>query len=399
MSEDTILIAGGGPVGMTAALALARKGMPVRVFEATDGFASDPRASSIHPASLDILEPLGLNPEILRLGHHVHTWQFWDRIDGPLVTLHLSELAGLTRHPFRIQMEQHVLCGLMADQLRTLGVEVEFNSRIASVTQDDSGVGAAIETPGGMVPVRGRYLVAADGGRSGIRKSLDIPFEGYSLSELFVVVTTLHDFSRYGFEDACHFADPDEWATLFRVPNASGDPFWRVSMPVLPGVPREQAAEFEVCSDRLQVLIDPGHRVTVLHSNLYGVQQRVAGRFREGRVLLAGDAAHVNGPTGALGMNFGVQDAMFLSDQLSRVYETGDDAPLDRYDRQRRTLAQAILQTQPQQIKARLEMRDPEERRRRNDNMRRLGSDPERRLAFLKEQSMLNSVEQSLAIA
>lgn len=384
---------------MTAALALARGGIPVRVLEAASGFARDPRASSLHPATLDMLETLGLGEDILRLGHRVNTWQFWDRLEGPIITLRLAELEGLTRHPFRIQLEQHVLCGLIEAQLAQFGVEVEFNSRVTTVRQDEAGVVVDVDTEGGPNRARGGWLVAADGGRSTIRKALGIPFEGYSLSELFVVATTAHDFGRYGYEDACHFADPDEWATLFRVPNAGGEPFWRISMPVLPGLSREEAVRFETCAARLKVLIAPGCHVPVLHANLYGVQQRVAGRFRDGRVVLAGDAAHVNGPTGALGMNFGIQDAMLLATQLSRAYATSDDEPLDQYDRRRRTLALAILQTQPQRIKARLETRDPEERRRRNDEMRRLGADRARRLAFLKEQSMIDSVERSLAIA
>lgn len=91
--------------------------------------------------------------------------------------------------------------------------------------------------------------------------------------------------------------------------------------------------------------------VFVTHSSLYGVDQRVAGRFRKGRVLLAGDAAHVNGPTAALGMNFGIQDAINPADQLCRVHASGDDSTLDGYDRQRSTLAVAILKIQPQRIK------------------------------------------------
>ncbi|MBY6092859.1 FAD-dependent oxidoreductase [Maritimibacter alkaliphilus] len=394
-----VLIAGGGPVGMSTALALALKGIPVTVLEAAATFADDPRASSIHPATLDLLEPLGLEEEIMALGHRVSTWQFWDRVEGPVVKLHLDELEGLTNHPFRIQLEQHVLCGLILKRLQALGAEVRFETRVTGVSQDDNRVQVEVETPTGSETLTGAYLVAADGGRSTIRKALDIPFEGYSLSELFVVVTTLHDFSRYGYEDACHFADPDEWATLFRVPNGKDRPFWRISMPVLPGIPREEAARFDVCADRLRILLDEGDSVEILHSNLYGVHQRVAARFREGRILLAGDAAHVNGPTGALGMNFGIQDAIFLADQLARVYETGADAALDRYDRQRRTLAEAILQTQPQRIKQRLETREPEERRRRNEALRQMGADPARRLEFLKEQCMLNSVQEALAIA
>jgi 3-(3-hydroxy-phenyl)propionate hydroxylase len=399
-ASDATLIAGGGPVGMTAALALTRRGIPVRIFEAAPSFASDPRASSIHPSTMDMLEELGLNDVITRRGLRVESWQFWDRVEGPIIELEFAELRDYTRHPYRTQFEQHNLCGVIADELlRTFGVPVHFGAKVTFVRQDDAGVEVQVETAAGAERIHGRFLIAADGGRSGLRKQLGVAFDGYSLQELFVVVTTAYDFSVHGYANACHFADPDEWATLFRVPNEGGEPLWRISMPATVHLDEVKARDFEVCSTRLGVLLPPGIRPVILHSNLYGVHQRVAERFRVGRVLLAGDAAHVNGPTGAMGMNFGIQDAMFLAEQLSRVYaDPANTGPLDRYDRQRRTLAEAVLQKVPVEIKARLEMRDIEARKRRNDTMRELRWNDERRLKFLLANAMIDSVRASAAI-
>ncbi|WP_431282479.1 FAD-dependent oxidoreductase [Humitalea sp. 24SJ18S-53] len=397
--SDQTLIVGGGPVGMTAALSLARRGIPVRVLEAGPDFAADPRASSTHPSTLDMLEELGLEVPMMAQGYRVDCWQFWDRMDGPIIKLELGELAGLTRHPFRLQLEQHRLCGIIQQALKTHGVEVAFNSRVTALRQDEDGVVATVDGPGGTREETGRFLIGADGGRSTIRKSLGISFEGYSLSELFVVVTTEYPFGQHGYADACHFADPDQWATLFRTPNGGAEPFWRISMPAMSNLSEDEARNFDRCSERLAILLPEGARATVFHANLYGVHQRVAGTFRLGRVLLAGDAAHVNGPTGALGMNFGIQDAVFLAEQLARVYaEPADTTPLDRYDRQRRVLAEAILQKQPQLIKARLELRDAEARKARNAALRAMGTDTARRMAFLKESTMLDSVAQSAAL-
>jgi 3-(3-hydroxy-phenyl)propionate hydroxylase len=300
-------------------------------------------------------------------------------------------------------LEQHNLSAIVETALRAYGVSVEFGSRVIAVSQSDGHVEATIETAEGVAVARGRYLIGADGGRSTVRKQLGVSFEGYSLNELFVVVTTAYDFAPHGYANACHFADPDEWATLFRVPNmlpdGSREPLWRISMPANRELDEQQARGFGHCSERLAILLPEGVRPVILHSNLYGVHQRVAGQFRIGRVLLAGDAAHVNGPTGAMGMNFGIQDAVFAAQNLGRVYaKPSDEAPLDRYDRQRRPLAEAVLQKAPVEIKARLELRDPAARRARNEAMRDLGRDTEKRLKFLLAGAMIDSVRASAAI-
>ena len=400
---DGVLIAGGGPVGMVAALALTRRGIPVRIFEAAPAFPSDPRASSIHPSSLDMLEQLGLDGPVHAQGMRVDSWQFWDRVEGPIIELGFEALRPHTNHPFRLQLEQHNLSAIIEQALLRDGVVVEFGSRVTSVWQGEEQVSLTIETERGSETAWGRYLIAADGGRSSIRKQLAVPFEGYSLSELFVVVTTAYDFAPHGYANACHFADPDEWATLFRVPNVDKDgnrqPLWRISMPANPTLNEQQARDFKQCSDRLGMLLPPGEHPTILHSNLYGVQQRVAASFRVGRVLLAGDSAHVNGPTGAMGMNFGIQDAVFAAERLAEVYANpGVDTPLDRYDRQRRPLAEAILQKAPVEIKARLELRDPAARQARNAAMRDLANDADKRLHFLLAGAMIDSVRTSAAI-
>jgi 3-(3-hydroxy-phenyl)propionate hydroxylase len=129
------------------------------------------------------------------------------------------------------------------------------------------------------------------------------------------------------------------------------------------------------------------------------VHQRVADTFRKGRVLLAGDAAHINNPIGALGLNSGLQDAANLTEKLGKVMRgEAPDALLDRYDRQRRTIANDIVQAMSIRNKERLQERDPEVRKRSREEMRRIGQDPARAYEYLINTSMIASVRKAATI-
>ena len=169
--EPPIIIAGGGPVGVIAALALARQGLSVHVFEAESEVNDAPRAATTHAATLEMLEKLGLVDEVIRRGLVEPLFRIWDQSTGKLVAeFDFGNLKNDTRYPFAVQCEQHKLANLAIERLRAFPhATVEFSARVTSISQSSDAVEIAVETAGGIRTVKGSYLIGADGGRSTVR--------------------------------------------------------------------------------------------------------------------------------------------------------------------------------------------------------------------------------------
>jgi len=172
---------------------------------------------------------------------------------------------------------------------------------------------------------------------------------------------------------------------------------WRAVFPVPPQRGDEQAVSDEAARAALGRLTDDSAAFERLeHRNLYRVHQRVAASLRAGRVLLAGDAAHVNNPIGGLGLNSGIHDATELVTFLERYRETGDETALDEYSDRRRALNLAFVQQQTVDNKRRLEERDATARAQRQRELREMADDPVRAREFLLRTSLLGSVGAAL---
>src|SRR6266446_10712802 len=198
-TERPILVAGGGPVGCIAALALARQGIPVHVFEAQPRVDDSPRAATTHAATLEMLADLGLVDEVIRCGLIEPKFRIWDRASREIVAeLNFGVLKDDTRFPYVVQCEQHKLANMAIEHLRRFAhASVDFSSRVTSVQQFDDRVEAFVEDARGTRKIDGSYLIGADGGRSTVRKALGIAFDGYTHPERFLVLTTPY---RFGAE-------------------------------------------------------------------------------------------------------------------------------------------------------------------------------------------------------
>jgi 3-(3-hydroxy-phenyl)propionate hydroxylase len=396
-----ILIAGGGPVGCITALALARQGLPVHLFEAEARVNDAPRAATTHAATLEMLAELGLVEEVTQRGLVEPKFRIWDRAKRELIVeFDFGLLKNDTRFAYVVQCEQHKLANMTLERLSAMPhVSVAFSAQVTGLEPFDDRVEATVETPAGTRKVSGSYLIGADGGRSTVRKALGIEFEGYTHPERFLVLTTPFSFdAEFAQCSRNYFSDPDEWCALFKVTGDDGKGLWRVLFPTRLTETDDQAKDEAAVQGRLQQFFPKRGPYPVVHRNLYNVHQRVAASFRQGRVFLAGDSAHVNNPLGGLGLNFGIHDAVELAALLGRVLR--DEAPaaiLDQYDRFRRPLNIEYVQQQTIANKKRLEEKDPAQRAKSNAALRQTAADPSAHRAYLLRASLIDSVRKRAA--
>ena len=355
-----------------------------------------PRASTTHPPTLEMLAKLGLIEEVIARGLVARTFQFWDRPSGQMIAeFDHALLKQDTPYPFIVQCEQHKIANMGIDRLRNFPhADVHFSARVAAVEASDDRVDVAVETDRGTEKISGSYLIAADGGRSTVRKALGIEFEGYTFPERFLVLTTPFDFAaERGAGFRCYFSDPDEWANLFKVAGDDGQGLWRAVFPTLPGESDEQVLNDDAVQSRMQKFFPKRGAYPVVHRNLYHVHQRVAATFNKGRVFLAGDAAHVNNPIGGLGLNCGIHDAIELAQLLTSVLQ-GQEPPdaLACYDQRRRPINIEYVQQQTVANKKRLEEKDPVKREANFEFLRKTAADPQAHRAFLLRTSLIASL-------
>jgi 3-(3-hydroxy-phenyl)propionate hydroxylase len=400
--DERVLIAGAGPAGQVTAGLLQLQGIPVTILEREPAMPEDLRAGTFHPPSLELMQPLGFTEFLLDVGIKVPRWQFRDLHEGLVAEFDLGTLARETPYPFRLHCEQWKLTRAGYEMLKHRpGLDFRLGHDVVGATQDESGVTVTCRTPEGMCELRGRWLVGTDGGRSTVRKLFGFTFEGFTWDELFVVVSTTYDFKPHGFAENAYIADPDLWCAVFKMPGFAPDrPLWRFAYGADPALPDAQVLAPEESERVMQQFLPKPEPYVFAYKSTYRVHQRVVDCFRRGRVLLAGDAAHINNPMGALGMNSGIQDAGNLAEKLGKVWRgEADESLLDRYDRQRRTIAEEIVQTMSTANLKRLLERDPEVRRSNRAEMKALADDPDRAFAFLLDTSMIASVRRAAAIA
>jgi 3-(3-hydroxy-phenyl)propionate hydroxylase len=403
MADERIIVAGGGPVGLVAALALAQTGIPVLVLEAERAPLTDQRGAAFHPPSLEMLAALGLERELHALGLVVPIWQIRDGADRSVIAeFDLSLIADETPYPYRFHLGQHLMLPVLLDRLRTLDhAEIRFGARVVGVEPASDRVDVQVESADGDVSVESaRWLIGADGARSAVRKALGIAFDGFTWPERFLVTNVALDLEALGFARTNYVSDPDRWAVVLKLSDADGQNLWRVTFPTDPAAPEAAVLDEAAVQRRLAEIIPGTGPFPLRYAGLYRVHQRVAASFHMGRVLLAGDAAHINNPLGGFGLNSGIHDAVNLAGKLSAVWH-GIAGPelLDRYSRQRRHANVAHVQASSIRNKRILEEHDSTRRRAAHEELRRIAGDHVLAKQHLMNASMINSVREVESIA
>ena len=402
-SKQQVVIAGAGPVGSLMALYLAQRDIPVLLLEKEPQLPVDLRASTFHPPSLEMIADLGFGviDDMLEKGLVADRYQYRDRRSDEVASFDMSLLADSTRFPFRLQLEQYEFTRIVNERLADLPcAEVRFGHEVTGFNQTEDHVDIEVSTSTGGEQIRADFLVSAEGARSQIRKLAGIDYLGFTYHEKFLVVSTSFPFEDV-FDDLSwvnYVSDPEEWCVILRT-----EKLWRVLFPTTPENADDEAylLSNDFIQERLHHLWDKEGDYDIGHRTLYNVNQRVAETYYVGRVLLAGDACHINNPLGGMGMNGGLHDGNNLAAKLVSILRDGEaHIPLfDQYNRQRRDLAVRFVQEHTIANKKLMEATDTDTQVARQKMLMETAADPVKAKAFLLERAMINCVRDSEAVA
>ncbi|MYM68987.1 2-polyprenyl-6-methoxyphenol hydroxylase [Pseudoduganella sp. FT55W] len=335
-----ILICGAGAAGLTLALDLARRNVGFLLIDQVAEPFGGSRGKGIQPRTLEIFEALEVADRMIAAGgrypsqrHYAADGSYHDEVS-------VAARAATPAEPYGepLMLPQHLTEGILRTRLAELGQAPRYGHALLGFEQDGEGVTARVSSAEGESVIRARYLIGADGGRSFVRKSLDIGFPGESLGARAVVADlTLSGLSREVWHRWGKGAEQISLCPL------QGTALFQLQMPI----PLE--GEFDLSDEGITAAIAArtGRDDIEVHAvhwrSDYAMSARLAERYRVGRVFLAGDAAHVHPPTGGQGLNTSVQDAWNLGWKLAAVLRGADEALLDTYEEERRETAAEML--------------------------------------------------------
>jgi 2-polyprenyl-6-methoxyphenol hydroxylase-like FAD-dependent oxidoreductase len=329
MAQHSVVIAGGGPTGMMLAGELRLAGVDVAIVERrTTSELDGSRSGGLHARTIEVLDQRGIADRFLAEGQAMQVQSF------SMIPLDISDFP--TRHNYGLALWQRDFERILAGWVDELGVPIAREREVTGFTQDDSGVD--VELSDGHT-LRADFLVGCDGGRSVIRKAAGIQFPGWDPSVASLIAEA-------------EMSEEPEWGMRRDEKGQHGlgklDDGKRVRV-VVRELPGEQAGE-PTLHDLSRALIAVWGTDFGVHSptwiSRFTDMTRQAASYREGRVLLAGDAAHVHYPVGGQGLNIGVQDAVNLGWKLAQVVKgTSSESLLDTYQAERHPVGARVLQT------------------------------------------------------
>jgi 3-(3-hydroxy-phenyl)propionate hydroxylase len=330
-----VLVVGGGPVGMVTALGLAKAGLTVRLIEAHPSLNESPRAAVYHWSVLDGLVRIGLIDDLESIALKAENYTYIVRNSGERISFSMRALRNYTARPYNLHLGQHLFVEVAARQLKAqANASVSLGRELVDLVQDSQGVTAGTRDFSGPEEIRAKWLVGTDGAASTVRKLLNLSFDGMTWPERFVATNLKFDFAKYGFANSTFLVDAQFGSVIVPL-NDRG--LWRCTY-----MERASLSEESFLKRIPTVFADllPGDDPYDLEqASPYRMHQRSAPRYRVGRVVLAGDAAHSTNPTGGLGLTSGLFDSYALQEILAAIVLDGaNDSLLTRYSDVRREI-------------------------------------------------------------
>ncbi len=372
---DGVLVSGAGPVGLVTALKLARAGIRVVVVDSEPAILDAPRAAVYHSPVVEQLDELGLLEDLKQVGVLKRAYHYWNIRHELLGHFTFDVLRPEdTAHPYNLHLGQPALAAvILRHLLREPGAEVRWNTRLSGLKQHDEGVTATVEMADGEQQIRARWLIGADGAHSGVRRALELKLEGVTYPEWFVATNVRFDFEAHGYGQSNVVMDPEHWAII---PIIDQTGLWRCTYREDGHFTEEEARR--AVPDRYALFAPGLADCKPVAVSPYRVHDRCVDTFRVGRVLLAGEAAHLINPIGGLGLTGGLLDAVSLGDALIAVIR-GErrDGVLDAWAAERRRVFLEVTAPTAKENRRRVSERDPARQRADIERLQRLTHDRE----------------------
>jgi 2-polyprenyl-6-methoxyphenol hydroxylase-like FAD-dependent oxidoreductase len=334
-SQTDVAIVGAGPTGLALAAELHRLGVSAVTLDRLAAGDNTSRAVVIHARTLEVLEPLGVTPQLIAQGLAIETFRVRER-SRVLATIHFSGLD--TKYPFTVLCPQQTTEAILLSRLQALGGRVDRPCEVVAITDAADGVIVKYSRKDHVETLHAKWLVGCDGMHSVVREQALIPFEGSAYEESFVLGDVQMDWPIARDEVSLFFSD----AGLTLVAPLPENHF-RIVATLQDAPPTPSIADFQKILDERGPENATIRIRSLTWSSRFHVHHRLAKTFRKGHILLAGDAAHVHSPAGGQGMNTGIQDAISLADTLHQVLQQKDEAPLDAWQTKRREIAQSVV--------------------------------------------------------